>query len=725
MRTVSTATQNTWEGGDYSSDEDRPMVRATIQKIHIVKVDYHQGKDITHTWSHDGKFRSAIWGQEQQPRELRNIKAFTWSRSIDQDVATATLTLYNTRLVLNPGEIPNDEDFDLPGFYTPNRGEDGETFWGTRWGYEANHWLHWLVPDRLVRTFEGYGVDIDVPPQQDEHMYPSGVWLIDDVEFTNDGLITVTMRDVGRLLLEQIAFPPIVPHEVYPLYWEKYATEDDAPGVTPDLGWVRPNYDDNSNERYIGDPDAGPDQEVLGDGLVYGHSGADAFDGGSSANVSYWLSVAAGRDGFAWIQGTFSPEVVQYVRVVMQGGPYRMFVSVMVDGIWKGREKIPYSHEDGTVDVNAAIRYADVFRVEDGENIVKLHTTYETATQVRLTFTRLWDSGIGQHGQRRVAVRDVQVAGTASETPGSGTHPVGNYGDFTSIVKWVAAWCGFYWPREGSGLAFEKYPGSDTKHFSPPAEDDAVLPKGRVWGDFMQSGTQGIAKLTEDAFDKKPMMDAISAVREIVGFNFWIDETGGVIWRLPNVFEKGSYTTPTSGGAHGARTTDVLVISEEQTLMQISAKLSSQNVRERVFVANAGGKFGAVVKGYNPYPSGIMRVGGWTDQGFETEAECERMADMIALRQAFLFRQDQIKIPAHPGVQIDDQVRIFERQTGEGYLHRVTGITSNFDNEEGLWTYDLTTHWLGDEPFTNWAFDPDVLSEVTKSYLRAIGVTGI
>jgi hypothetical protein len=261
-----------------------------------------------------------------------------------------------------------------------------------------------------------------------------------------------------------------------------------------------------------------------------------------------------------------------------------------------------------------------------------------------------------------------------------------------------------------------------TKQTVAPNLDDVQLGKGQAWGDFMFTGTAGIVKLDVDFFDKKPLMDCIGAIRDIVGFDFHIDETGGVVWRLPNVFHKGNYLMPTTGGPRTTRTEEIVQIGERQTLIDMQAKISSRNVRERVFIGNLTGHKAAVVKGFNPAPSGQRRVGGWTDQHFASNAECQRMAELIALRQSFLYRQNTLTIPGNPQIQIDDQVRIFERMTGEGYLHRVLSIQSNFDNEEGAWTYQLNTHWLGEDAFTKWAFDPEYLSKATQHWLHELGV---
>ncbi len=156
-------------------------------------------------------------------------------------------------------------------------------------------------------------------------------------------------------------------------------------------------------------------------------------------------------------------------------------------------------------------------------------------------------------------------------------------------------------------------------------------------------------------------------------------------------------------------------------MLGLVANLSSRNIREKVFVANVNGQIGAVVKGHNPYPSGMRRVAGWTDQHFETTAECIVMADLITLRQLFTYRTDTVVIAGNPAIQIDDQVRLYERVTNEGFLQYVEGITSSWDLESGRWTYQLSTHWLGDAPFDSWVFDPANLDPATQAYLAALG----
>lgn len=292
----------------------------------------------------------------------------------------------------------------------------------------------------------------------------------------------------------------------------------------------------------------------------------------------------------------------------------------------------------------------------------------------------------------------------------------------THIVKWVLAWAGWYWPNHETRQDFIKN-GSGGKDFYTYAQGDPALPKGRVWGDFMRAGTAGVEDLTVDMFDKKPLMDIINYVRDLLGFVFFIAEDGAAVWRMPNLWSLGNYRNPYRLQKRGLapRTTEIVTIDERETLWAYSTTLDSTNIRERIFVGNVVGGVGTVIKGFNPYPIGLRRTAGWTDQNFKTKRETRVMADMISARSMFKYKTSQATIPGYPKIQIDDQIRIFERVTNETYYHYVLGIKSSLNMEEGEWTYDLQTHWLGERPQDAWVVDVEELDSATRQYLSALG----
>jgi hypothetical protein len=88
------------------------------------------------------------------------------------------------------------------------------------------------------------------------------------------------------------------------------------------------------------------------------------------------------------------------------------------------------------------------------------------------------------------------------------------------------------------------------------------------------------------------------------------------------------------------------------------------------------------------------------------------------------YRVDTVQIAGYPGIQVDDQVRITEKVSGENFLHYVRGISSTNDLETGVWTYDLNTNWLGVDPFSTWLFNPSELSTELQQYLDATAAEG-
>lgn len=727
MRTVSSATDAAWKASA-KIGAIRPCVRATIQKLNVAFTRYDRStlKGATKDTKGAGTFASLNFGQTHVPKELPNVRTVSWNRSLDADAGECTLTLWNTA-PLPIGQAPDvgfEKDFDRLGWYTTGRGTAAAY---ARWHTTANDWDDLLAPDRIIRTYEGYGHDATEPPETDPNLYLTGVWIIDDVDMTHDGIIQVRCRDFARILLDHIMFPPVVPWPDYPLIWDKYHP---IPG--PDVvdtrvrgaKWFRPKYQTDSNQPYIGKgfTDGGRPY-VDSKGAVMGHHGRHAFD---TDNSTYWLSVGNmpnWSSAFEYVQGNFDQRIIGAVRIRTWGGPYTAYVSVKVDGRWVGGRRIPYKPR--LVDTGADIPYVIRKRIEKNDvTEIALPKAYANAQAVRITLTDLYNSGIG-YFKFRGGIKDVQVLRLASTDQVKRRGPnllAGNYGDYSDIVLWLLAWAGFFWPEPATGQHFQTRADGTRVTYTPasPRYDDP-LPRGTLWGDWMPTGTYGIS-LGQQIWDKKPIMDGIRYIKDVVGFNFWIDESGGAVWRLPNVFVLGNYLSGVDGGQYQTRTNDMITIDEKVTLQSLRAVKTSKNVRERVFIASTDGKAGAVAQGWNPAPSGLRRVGGWTDQYFTTNAECQVMADLITLRQMFSYRSNTITIPGNPAIQLDDQVQIYERTTADTFIHYVKGINSEIDMTTGKWSYTLTTQWLGQSPGTRWAVDQVRLSADLKRYLKTLGV---
>lgn len=747
--------------------ERRPVVRAIIQKQRMRRFEYDTAWAMGGTFEHDrhrnGRFASIIFGENSAYREIRNIKSYSWERSISQDAATCTITILNTEMSpigpeLDPGAVEG--EIDKPGWMTYNRGDDSVE--PSPWGFtEETGWSGVYMPDMVVKTFEGYGCDTEKTPLEDPNLVQSGIWMIDKVTYSTDGSITLEMRDLARLLLDQIVFPPSVPWNEYPLTWVRTRSQNipgrDAKGGSWEDRLRRWGKASSSNDAYIGAglTNAPYDNYVGPNGGVEGHHAVHAIMDHPRDNPAqierdlhtFWRST--GQDtqkSFVWWQYDVNDGrlPIAAIRLRVAGGPYRVFISVHNGDKWIGKKKIGYEVNNiegspGNVDIDAKIPFvtsaiADRFHPFE----ITLPKKY-MAKKVRITFTRLQHTGVGEHpyraGLREIFLYTADQLSDLRFEKGHRLKVIGNYSDWTQVVKWTCAWAGWYWPPHSTGMDFIRIQDGD----GPPATQewityeypDPVLPKGRVWGDFMRSGTGGVADLTVDQFDKKPMMDIINYVRDLLGYNFWIDETGGVVWRMPNLWSLGNYLSPETmedgrPGKRGrlGRTEEIVTISDEETLLNYETTLDSSNIRERIFVANVVGGVGTVIAAFNPNRIGLRRTAGWSDQNFKTKRETRVMADMISARNMFTYRTSQVTIPGYPKIQIDDQIRLLERVTNEYFHHYVMGIKSEMDMEDGTWTYTLNTHWLGERPEDAWVVDVDELDSVTQGYLNAIGYSG-
>lgn len=662
--------------------------------------------------------------------ELPNVRSVSIERSTDDQVGRLTMELWNTTR-LPPGALPVQEldPFDAPGFYTYNR---GNTPLSPQWGHDPKTiWTGMLVPDRLIRVYQGYGVDYDKPPEKDPNLILTGIFLIDDVTYSADGLITVEARDLGRILIDQIMFPPVIPFGSYPMSWSQYKLIDRPKIPQASTAWVKPTLNTAS-----GTPPTG------GITTQFGHHPSHAVDASSHNQGTYWLSegfnVPNHPSSYVWWEGKLNGVLPSAVKLGVRGGPYRVYVSLYTDKArggsktgWRGSKNIPYVKASTLPDNKSKIPYAMTFiSPHNSTKEVKVPVRLKGVTKIRFTFTNLYNSR-HQPKPYRAAVRDIQVlvGTTIMVAPTPPQELVGNYGDYSDIVKKLLAYGGFFWPR----FATQKFTRDSEKEYfwdvgdewlgkwqKSPAASPGYPYFGRIWGDIKMSGTQGKVDLGMEIWDKKPIMDGINYVKDILGFIFFVDATGGAVFRPPNVFSLGNWRSDPDGFAT-TRVEEFITLRDTQAIIGLRSKLSSRNLRERVFVANTNGKVGAIVHGRLPYPVNLRRVAGWTDQNFEKVDECVVMADMITLRQMFTYRTNSIRIVANPAIEIDDQIKIEERVTGDAFYHYVRGVSSKWTAEDGKWVMDLTTSWLGSDPHGEWAFKTANFRDETRRYLLALG----
>lgn len=700
MRTVSDTLTKAWKSAMYIGDR-AASGRVTVQPLRVLLSRTNLGDFTSVPFATGGG----------APRELPNVKSIKWDRSVDTDVATCTIEFLNSNPIIT-GQIPFNSATPAtdPGHFSPGRTAEV----AAQFGQLTTGWANMLVPDNILRTYQGYGQDLNVAPEVDPHLAQTGMWMIDTVAMSALGAtITVTARDIGRKLLDERIDPLICPAEgtrlLYPHldFPPRFASMDRIPVYKTSRGKpVTLKYDYSSSW----DDAPGPN------GLIHGHRASDAFDGNPS---TYWLSVRNPQPtkgaAFEWIQGKCPKSTISEVRYRAKGKRYMVWLSVQVNGVWQGAKTIPYDPNSWFAGPNGSnIKYS-AFAISSAtsgaESVIRLPKPISGVTKVRLTFSNLnYFDYPGEWKFRSAMYSMTAYTPTTTVKTGTAEHPDTNYKDYTDIVKLFLAWGGYWWPRNGQ--QWRTNGALVDMHTPANARDDKYLKNGRIWGDLEQTGTFGPNPIPAEEFMHKPIMEGINYIKSIVGFLGYTDETGGFVWRAPNIYGLGNMV--------GGKVSQSFVTLDENVLLELNSTLTSKNLREWVFVNNASDDRAAGAKGFVPNPTGLRRTTGWSDSHFASNAEAQVAADMVAIRQMLTYHTCQWKIPGYPGISIDDQVRLRESSTSENYYHYVQGISSTWDSTSngGAWEYQITSNWLGTSPTKNWLYKPEHVSANTAEYIQ-------
>ena len=410
------AINDLWNSGGPFLGTDRSHGRVTVEPDWFLT---HTAK----TWgsSTRGPFR---WFQRednsQVVREIPGIKSIAIDRSVDQDAATCTIVVYNQRMDDNDtvSEIPT--QLGNPGYYTPDRGRSPET--NARWNQSANIWENVLTPNALLRTYEGFGGydDDNIPLPIGEavdagNLLITGTWLVDSVSVGTDGMMTLSCRDMGKLLVDQQLYPPLIPADLYPIQYCRWTfKENRIKGAQR-----RPDADRSLKSLSyggctgLGSQNSGSDVWYGPNGSVHGHRASHAFD---KRTDTFWLSVGNSdvRAPYAveWIEACSGGQEINEVYVHPWAGNYQMFVSIFEDGKWVPGPTINYNPL--SVGLYTGANTAEVPYVltagvpwETG-TWYTLPRTYK-AQKIRFTFTNLTHSQWGPYTYR-AGVREIQAA---------------------------------------------------------------------------------------------------------------------------------------------------------------------------------------------------------------------------------------------------------------------------------------------------------------------------
>lgn len=674
--------------------------------------------------------RSLAPDPETDQMWLNRIKAGTHT------LAHARTAYDNEAAALLGYEIyPVEWEYTSPNSYNaPGNNETGDYR-----QYPTSYLNELFVPNRIIRTYQGYGSDnVDefneqlmpadagyVPPWEDRYLFQTGIWIIDRVSLNNDGFIVVECSDLAKLLLKQFIYPPLLPLNRFPL---TYCPIRPPSGSKGGVGKnVSKGYTRSSNDPWYGRGAA-----------VYGHRPQHAFDGNPN---SYWLSVGnigPTRDfSFEWIETACGGNEVNEITLNVRGG-YTVYVSVMENGTWQGSKTVPYNRNARAAFPNGAdIRY--VKRVtHSGSGVIKLPRTYK-AQRVRVCFSNLWNSGLGAYPYR-AAVREFGCRWNRPNTyVPSNRGEAGAIESWTDAVKELLAWGGFTWYAHQP-----KFNAPADPLFGKERSTGVPL---RVWGDF-ELFPPPVECSPPEQFLNKSFMEAINQIAEWLGAIFFVDESGGAIFRLPNIFAGGNFIHEPEtfkGPAYLDREWPV-EFHENANLVDYTLVFDDSELRSEILVVGGTPEdtsealADSAVLGGALLQSGIAGLGGARPttgidftgilqgqyrlmqppsedtKGFTTEEEAQRMAELLALKILFTYRRGEVTSPAHPGLQIDDQVRVFNRMTNETKVQYVSSINTTMDLDEGVYTMNCSVHWLGGDPDTDWFFDRYNVTPSMKGY---------
>lgn len=287
----------------------------------------------------------------------------------------------------------------------------------------------------------------------------------------------------------------------------------------------------------------------------------------------------------------------------------------------------------------------------------------------------------------------IQSVGGATDHGGMGqiteTPYEGNMDDLVDIVKDLLLWAGW--------LFYETTPGGGPLVYGS-IETTGILPENPIGTDF---------------FDKKFVMDPITQIKQITGYITYVDEEGGFHFKSPNWWTSGNEVG-------GVRVDTIPVIDEELTLIDYTVSKDADALRSEIIISSSEPDLNnpstSLYTRYVPETSlslrGIVRPALWTNEYFTDAVSQQTMAELIALHIWFAQRTGSITCCADPQLSINDQVRIYERNTSETYIHYIRGISTQMDLETGEYTANITTNWLGSED--DWAITSDPVSGGAK-----------
>lgn len=239
------ALESIWNSGRYFGN-NRSNAYVTVNPTWTLANDYSSSSSVYQWWRVPFRRWAETGTDIEVPKNV--LKTISINRAMDQDAGQLTLTIKN----VHPDGGPNLEG---QGYFSIRQGAPQA---GARWpGHAATAWGAWgggdgdfhygyLAPGCMIKTYQGWGgYDLSRSAALSAgNVVITGVWIIDDVNETATGDLSVSARDLGSLLVDQVMYPDFLPDGCYPTQfysatWNQ-ETNDDAAGFYP----TATNYSD-------------------------------------------------------------------------------------------------------------------------------------------------------------------------------------------------------------------------------------------------------------------------------------------------------------------------------------------------------------------------------------------------------------------------------------------------------------------------------------------------
>jgi len=538
--------------------DKRPSVRVTVEPDWKLETTVQ-----TYANTLRGPYRYYVDNADTRVEvEVPQIKSVQIDRTLSQDVATCKITMYNQSHNGNTLVPELGDQLGKPGYFWPKRGVSSEShlLWNQTAATGAKYrngtwdsnfeWTNVLIPNGLIRTYAGHAkgtasIDQDVT---DGKIMLTGVWLIDRISGGADGTLLIECRDVGRLLLEQIIYPPLVPNDLYPLAYfppgkSKFDSSFDARPVT---GVGRVSQAEVRCVAY---------STSFGMGDVSGHSASEAADM-NRTNWSWSPARATPTSGSLFDWWEFVPiaggqQVIDAVDFRPWAGGYTAYISVNSGGVWQGSETIPDSAGGGGLKYLKKVQVPyNIPNGDEGEIHVQLDAPINMSF-IRITLGPTYHySGVAQSGMYyRSGLRTVMASRIGAVVPpydapfnqslwafAMASHPVRGY--------WVAdkdGWVyGFgdaadYDSSTYGQVPLAYVPGINGENYTQ-VSDIAAHPSGRGYWVLTNDGyvrAYGAATFYGDGYvGVNTHMDgptAISIAETFTGNGYWVAYSNGII----------------------------------------------------------------------------------------------------------------------------------------------------------------------------------------------------